>query len=114
AELILVGLDVVERHRHGRFQPPRGELDGAVPKGRRKHKRKQASHQEAKRPEHKPFDHRNQRSRFWREAPSTAALRARLKGKAGTQWGSVRKKRVPRVFFNDKKKRVSGGVCGFF
>ena len=31
AKLVLVGLDVDQRHRHGRFEPTRGEFDGAVP-----------------------------------------------------------------------------------
>ena len=34
AQLILVGLDVGDRHRHGRFELLRGEAHGAIPERR--------------------------------------------------------------------------------
>ncbi|WP_141701011.1 hypothetical protein [Methyloceanibacter methanicus] len=57
ANLVLVGLDLGERHGHGGFEPARGELDGAVPQWGRKHEAEQASQEEAQRPEHEPLDH---------------------------------------------------------
>ena len=50
AELILVGLDIVQGHRHGRLEPARGELHRAVPERRSEREREQASQEEAKRP----------------------------------------------------------------
>ena len=37
AQLVLVGLNVGQRHGHGRLEPAGGQLDRAVPQGRGEH-----------------------------------------------------------------------------
>ena len=70
AQLILVGLDIGDGHRHGRLDPPRGEADGPLPQRRGEHQGEQARDQKAERRIHSHVDHRT-------SAPRLRAVRRR-------------------------------------
>jgi hypothetical protein len=62
AELILVGLNIGDRHRHGRLDPAPGQAHGAVPEGRHEHQGKKARGQETEDYIKADIDHSIQRS----------------------------------------------------
>jgi hypothetical protein len=83
AELILVGLDVGDGHRHGRFDPLSGETDGAIPERRHQHQREEARHEKAERGIHANVDHANERSKVSRHGRKIEPAGRRFKGRQG-------------------------------
>jgi hypothetical protein len=69
-------------------------LTARFQKGRREHEGKEASQEEAQRPEHKPFDHRNQRSRVSGAKRRQPLPSGKTQAERWRQFGTFHVKRV--------------------